>query len=56
MRDIKMKGCPFKKEIKMGAKVEEQEHNLGRIMSIKIASDHIKIDPCYYTKEMKGGQ
>lgn len=41
--------CKFNKELKIGEKVE-LEHGLGKKMAIKIAKDHIKEFPCYYSR------
>ena len=56
--------CPFKKEMKIGQKVE-MEHHMGLAKAKQIATDHIKEFPCYYSKglvpmenrlrKMKGG-
>ena len=57
--------CKFAKELKVGKKIE-LEHHLGKKMAKKIALDHIKEFPCYYSKglipmekrlhkQMKGG-
>jgi len=54
-----------KKELKIGTKVE-MEHTTSRARARKIATDHLKEFPCYYTKglipmerklkKMKGGR
>lgn len=36
-------------QLRVGKKVE-MEHHLGRKMATKIAQDHLKEDPIYYTK------
>ena len=47
--------CNLKKELRIGKKIE-LEHaglfpkNLQKKMTIKIAKDHIKEYPCYYSK------
>jgi len=47
--------CSFSKELKIGTKIE-MEHselfpeNLQKSMARKIAKDHIKEFPCYYSK------
>lgn len=41
--------CNIKKELKIGRKIE-MEHHLGNTMAKKIAMDHLKEFPCYYTK------
>jgi hypothetical protein len=41
--------CNFNKELKIGTKIE-MEHHLGLSMAKKIAKDHIKEFPCYYSK------
>ena len=56
--------CPFKQEMKLGQKIE-MEHHMGLSQAKKIASDHIKEFPCYYSRglipmekrlsKMKGG-
>lgn len=54
--------CNYFKELKIGTKIE-MEHKLGKQMAIKIAKDHIKEFPCYYSKgllpmevKLKGGK
>jgi len=59
--------CNLKRELALGIKMEtEHSHlfkkNMQKIMSKKIASDHIKEYPCYYSrglvpmeKRLKGG-
>ena len=44
-----MKPCNFAKEMKIGSKIE-MEHGLGRPMAKKIATDHIREFPCYYSR------
>jgi hypothetical protein len=52
---IKMVKCNKKKELKIGTKIE-MEHskifpkNLQSSLAKKIAADHIKEFPCYYSK------
>ncbi len=41
--------CPIKKELKIGSKIE-LEHTTDKKLARKIATDHIKEFPCYYTK------
>jgi hypothetical protein len=41
--------CPFKKEMRIGQKIE-MEHTKNPIFARKIAADHIKEFPCYYSK------
>jgi hypothetical protein len=47
--------CKKKLELKIGTKIE-MEHsklfpkNLRKVMATKIATDHIKEYPCYYSK------
>ena len=41
--------CNFKKEIKLGQKIE-LEHTKSKKFAIKIAKDHLKEFPCYYSK------
>jgi len=41
--------CLFRKELRLGREIE-MEHGLGRKMALKIAKDHLKEFPCYYTK------
>ena len=41
--------CKFVKELRIGKKIE-MEHGLGKKMAKKIALDHIKEFPCYYSK------
>lgn len=69
---IKIKGCKFnKKELKIGSKIEMEHAHLfpkskQKFMATKIAKDHIKEFPCYYTKgllplerhlkKLKGGE
>ena len=47
--------CNRRKELKIGMKVELEHSNLfpkskQKLMAKKIAKDHIKEFPCYYTK------
>lgn len=41
--------CNYFKELKIGTKIE-MEHHLGLNRARKIAQDHIKEFPCYYSK------
>ena len=40
--------CKYSKEIAYGSKVE-MEHTKSHKVARKIASDHLKENPCYYT-------
>jgi len=58
----KKKGCSFKRQLKLGIKTEKEHSHLfspskRKKMIRKIALDHIKENPCYYSelKKMKGG-
>jgi len=47
--------CNFKKELKIGKKIELEHSHLfpkskQKQMSIKIAKDHIREFPCYYSR------
>lgn len=44
-----MNKCNIKKELGIGWKIE-LEHGLGKKKAKKIAMDHIKEFPCYYSK------
>lgn len=60
--------CNYKKELALGSKIEKEHahlfpKNLRKTMPIKIAKDHIKENPCYYSKfliplesKFKGGK
>jgi len=41
--------CKYSKELKIGSKIE-LEHTTDRAIARKIAKDHIKEFPCYYSK------
>lgn len=41
--------CNLSKELKIGKRIE-MEHHLGKKMAKKIALDHIKEFPCYYSR------
>jgi hypothetical protein len=44
-----MKTCNYFSELKIGKKIE-MEHGLGKPMAQKIAQDHLKEFPCYYSR------
>ena len=49
------KNCNYKREITLGTKVELEHKSLfpkgkQKLMAIKIAKQHIKEIPCYYSK------
>ena len=63
--------CDKKKELKLGVAIEKEHanlfpRNLRDIMAEKIARDHLRESPCYYSKgiipmekklkKMKGGK
>ena len=41
--------CSYKSEMKIGQKIE-MEHTKNPLFARKIAADHIKEFPCYYSK------
>jgi len=43
-----------KKELEIGTKIEKEEHGYSNIISRKIATDHIKEFPKYYTDKKYG--
>lgn len=45
MMDMK---CNKHNQLYVGQKIE-MEHHLGKKMALKIAKDHVREDPCYYS-------
>ncbi len=45
----------LKRQLKIGTKVEAREHRVNKRYGRKIAKDHLKEHPKYYTKLRKCG-